>query len=125
MPPIVFCTLPAVFSAVPSASVLASPVILPATSFNLPLAWWADPLMRSLSMMSSHFQKVLSKKKRSRRENVPSIPVVKTELMGCSVIGEISARIASICTPPNKRKGSRHGYLHERHQDIRRPVFAP
>src|SRR5512146_1389862 len=50
-PPIAFCTLPAVLSALPSACSLASPVTLPAASFTAPLAWLAAPSIRSLSMV--------------------------------------------------------------------------
>src|SRR5262249_38659169 len=46
-----FCALPATLSALPSASVLASPVALPTVSLTLPLTSRAAPSIRSLSMM--------------------------------------------------------------------------
>src|SRR5262249_6321115 len=46
-------TLPATFSALPSPSVLASPVTLPKVSLILPLASRAAPSIRSLSMIPS------------------------------------------------------------------------
>src|ERR1019366_2641513 len=49
MPPMVFCTLPFTWSPLPSDLSLESPNTLPATSFTLPLACSAEPLMRSLS----------------------------------------------------------------------------
>jgi hypothetical protein len=45
-------TLPAVFSAAPSASVRLLPVILPIASFTEPLIYWPAPLIRSLSVVS-------------------------------------------------------------------------
>src|SRR6478672_8054446 len=49
-PPTAFCTLPAALSDLPSASSLASPVTLPATSLMAPLACLAEPSSRSLSI---------------------------------------------------------------------------
>jgi hypothetical protein len=49
-PPMAFCTLPAALSALPSLCNLASPVTLPAVSLIAPLACFAEPSMRSLSM---------------------------------------------------------------------------
>src|SRR5664279_2194995 len=53
MPPMAFCTLPFTWSPLPSDFSLESPNTLPATSFTLPLACLAEPLMRSLSMPAS------------------------------------------------------------------------
>src|SRR5450830_991448 len=52
MPPMVFCTLPFTWSPLPSDLSLESPNTLPATSFTLPLARLAEPLMRSLSILA-------------------------------------------------------------------------
>src|SRR5262249_24719998 len=50
MPPTALRTFPPTLSAFPSPSSLLSPVALPATSLTLPLACWAEPWMRSLSI---------------------------------------------------------------------------
>lgn len=55
-PPTAFWTLPAVFSAAPSARVFESPVIFPTVSFTEPFACLAAPLTRSLSILSLPFQ---------------------------------------------------------------------
>ena len=49
-PPTAFCTLPAAFSAAPSACVFVSPVTLPTASLTAPLIRWAAPSTRSLSI---------------------------------------------------------------------------
>src|SRR4051794_15546456 len=49
-PPTAFCTFPAALFDLPSGSSLASPVTLPATSLMAPLACFAEPSIRSLSM---------------------------------------------------------------------------
>jgi hypothetical protein len=49
MPPMALRILPSALSALPSLSSLASPVTF-ATSLTLPLAYCAEPLIRSLSI---------------------------------------------------------------------------
>src|SRR5579872_4453650 len=51
--PTAFCTRPSALSALPSASVLASPVALPQVSLTAPFACLAAPFTRSLSISIS------------------------------------------------------------------------
>src|SRR6476620_8367038 len=67
-PPTALRIFPLTLSALPSALSFLSPVTFPATSFTLPLACSAEPLMRSLSMAS--LQYVL--RKRAACLEVPS-----------------------------------------------------
>ncbi len=50
-PPTAFWTLPSVLSALPSAVSLASPSTLPAASLTVPSTCFAEPIMRSLSIV--------------------------------------------------------------------------
>jgi hypothetical protein len=72
MPPTVFCTLPSVLSAFPSASVLASPVTLPTVSLILPFACFAAP--------SFHFYSGGAKPGAGRRPGVTNNPQLRDQL---------------------------------------------
>src|SRR5580704_16315912 len=50
-PPTLLCTLPTTLSALPSASILVSPVMWPTPSLIAPLACFSAPSIRSLSIV--------------------------------------------------------------------------
>src|ERR1051326_1895327 len=65
-PPMAFWILPAVFSALPSDCILASPTTLPTTSLTEPLTSCAAPAIRSLSMSITPSLQRLSRPFRGR-----------------------------------------------------------
>src|SRR3954467_3982594 len=116
MPPTVFCTFPFTWSALPSASVLLSPVTLPATSLTLPLACSAVPSMRSLSIGLSCDEKTTQEPQhRSRMGRMFSVQHRQRTAEGVKTYNAHPVR-------PSKTSATNRPKLEERRAEIHREL---